>query len=135
MTDQFSQEYVDYILSDEGKALQEGHFLEVGEWRIFEPMFKDDRPWLVTDSGEGYGLTSQGVYPDGSPCACMYTRERSRWLPTLWDLLQIIVGKIRPPENEVAEMASALEWIASEALMKAEPIMFAAAKLAVKALK
>ena len=92
MTERFSPEYIKFILSDEAKVLQEGHEIAVGEYRVLTAHFKDDRPWIVT-SGSGIGLTVQGVCADGSTLGCLYAQERSRWLPTLTDLLGMIKGK------------------------------------------
>ena len=87
--EQFSQKYIDYIRGV--KVLQDPHPVGVGEWRVFTTSYKDDRPWIVT-KGEEFGLIVEGMYADGSQVSCLYARERSRWLPTLWQLVQIIEG-------------------------------------------
>lgn len=70
VTDQFSQEYIDYILSDEAKALQERDGWQLGDWCYDQVT---TQVLLVSHS-------------DGK----MYASDI--WLPTLWDLVRIIEG-------------------------------------------
>jgi hypothetical protein len=69
MTDQFSPEYIAYILSDEAKGLQRLWNVQPGDWYV-RPT--ESVPELVTGMILSWDFT-----------ACI-------WLPTLWQLLQII---------------------------------------------
>lgn len=151
MTNQFSQEYIDYILSDEAKALQK-------KW---EPQVRDavanvlSTPYILSvqldniceqtvlqDEDGQFSGTFDDIDELGEwVCRTTYVA----WLPALYDLLQIIEGagyewKL---ETLVRRDVVGLCYYAYIQNYETETyfdtieheVMLAAAKLAVKALK
>lgn len=123
MTDQFSPEYKAYLLSDEAKGLQ--HFWQRKEGDRFA--MGKDYVGLVTHPWKGQ-------------------HDEATWLPTLWDLTQIIewagyswtmghycedgpawyVANAVVSGEELGPLLEAEEW---------EDVMLAAAKLAVRTIE
>ena len=133
---QFTPEYRAYMQSDEAKRLQDAHLVELGEWRVLMPVFGMDHPWFVT-KGDEYGLSVEGTRADGHKVACLYARERSRWLPTLFQLIGVIEGAgFRWYHRTNGTWGIHREGDADRWEMNdKQGDMFAAAKLAVKAVE
>lgn len=149
MPDQFSSEYVDYILSDEAKALQEkweprirdvfiirdgggAQFLVVGTLAPEHPF----KHWLV----DYVYLSPYG--PDSGELVTADARisDRTVWLPTLHDLLRIIEGAgwewSRNPGIWQAWRPTPVRGTADKwATIKNTEDLLSAAKLAVRALE
>ena len=85
-----TDEWVAYCTDPDNAWLQDGHEIAIGEYRVLVSRFKDNRPWVVT-RGSGIGLIVEGVHSDGTTLGCLYAQERSVWLPTLSDLLGMIL--------------------------------------------
>jgi hypothetical protein len=134
MEKQFSQEYIDYILSDEAKALQERWEPKIGD----HSWYKDKGPWLVTHvSGSSAGITVErievvgdfsGLYQSVAVTRAAIREHVVAWLPTLWDLVKVVYDT---------------GWRADEILYELDRgtcanltgMMIRAAKLAVRALE
>lgn len=124
MTDQFSQEYISFILSDEAKALQEKP--ERGQWVWCRHL---GVVTLVTGVGCDGSQTTEGY---------LYDAETTL-LPTLHDLLRVIEGVgwkwSRKPSRWDAWIPTVVPLTAKEwAMIENTEDMLAAAKLAVRAL-
>lgn len=154
MTDQFSQEYTDYVLSDEAKALQEKWEPGVGDWLIFnanEYCHRMDAgnhiatvcEVLERGAGLHWGFHVRDTSPSkgwGPHRLVSAKGQDACWLPTLWDLLQIIEGAgwewSRKPGRWDAWKPTEVPLTASSwSMVENTEDMLAAAKLAVKALK
>ena len=89
MTEQFSQEYIEFMQSDEAKVLQAGHELKCWDFFVWEGEI-----YVVT------GLGCDGIYAakaDGRGKASWLNAEedlsgRELWLPILSQLIGVIEG-------------------------------------------
>lgn len=132
-------EYIELVQSDEAQCLQDGHEIELGEWRVLAEGYGDDRPWFVAEHRGDCNVW--GRHAEGSPAGCFYTKERSRWLPGLHQLLQIIEGAgYRVGFSTMYEGARRVYWLSAKCAESyideiESDLMLAAAKLAVAALE
>lgn len=114
MEERFSQEYIDYILSDEAECLQERWEPKVGDWYTF-------RPRRTVNLLEGWELKPLiELDPAGR-------QEKAQvwWLPALWDLLNMIYDAGWRVEAIIFELDRGTYKDLAELMMRA-------AKLAVK---
>ena len=91
MSEQFSQEYIDFILSDEAKGLQRVD-LSPGDWVwTGHELGIVLRPWVGFETGPLAHLTVLRLAKSGWSEES-FSRTNLTKLPTLWELLQIIEG-------------------------------------------